>query len=95
MTDMIKDRPLPYQLTTMTPDRPSSINQSPATKVYDNSTLGLLTEPFVIPLHGHMSWFKLFGFSNELTQDRPPSIDQLFTRGTKTLHPPSAQVLRV
>ena len=31
---------------------------------YDNSTLGLLTEPFVIviPLHGHVSWFKLFDF---------------------------------
>ena len=29
MTDMIKDRPLPYQLTTMTPDRPSSIDRSP------------------------------------------------------------------
>ena len=61
---MTTDRPLPYQLTTMIPDRPSSINQSPVTKVYDNSTLGLLTEPFVIvtPLHGHVSWFKLFDF---------------------------------
>ena len=30
MTDMIKDRPLPYQLTTVTLDRPLSVNQSPA-----------------------------------------------------------------
>ena len=41
-------------------------------------------------LKNHTVWFSI-----KLTQDRPTSIDQLFNRGIKSLHPPVAQVLRV